>query len=74
MAEAQVEDVTELLEGSSLGQKMQEQTRSPFSPEKNELWSENFGWLRKKQKRRKRWMQRGERWGEKKAALKNQIV
>ena len=33
MAEAQVEDVTELLGGSSLGQKMQEQTRSPFSPE-----------------------------------------
>ena len=34
MAEAQVEEVAELLEGSSLGQKMQEQTRSPFSPER----------------------------------------
>ena len=37
MAEAQVEDVAELLEGLSLGKKkktkMQEQTRSPFSPE-----------------------------------------
>ena len=38
MAEAQVEEVAELLEGSSLGQKkkkkMQEQTRSPFLPER----------------------------------------
>ena len=51
-----------LLEGSSLGQKKKKNAGAnqvAIFTWQNKLWSEIFGWLRMKQKQRKRWMQSG---------------